>query len=521
MALTRRACLQSLAAMAAGAPSLSSAAEQARPSLIVGVQDNPPQLDPLRLTTNVAFRVTASLYDFLIRTDFAPGSSVGARVPGLATSWRALSPTVFECRIRPGVRFHDGSALSAADVAFSFGPERMLTESLPSRAISRQFFGGLAQVEAMDSETVRFVTKEPDPLFEMRLAGWSAQIISKAAFERTNDWDRWAQNPVGTGPYRVAEVRAGELIRLVAHDAYWGGRPPFASITFRVIPEAASRFNALAASDVQIVTEVTPDQIAGIERHAALQVAGGAINNIRVLNYGTFGGPMRDPRIRRAMNFAIDRELITGALLAGRVGVPKGYQWPAYGDMYIEDFAAPRHDPDAARKLLHEAAYSGEPIEYRTQTNYYAAELATAQAIQQMWEAVGLKVDLKVCENWGQVFAQPNYAVFNGSINMVYPDAMGALYVLYGPNGFIRFQANAWKSDAFDRIGATLATPIGRDERRALHRRILELFDSEDPPGTVLHQTPMLYGKRRDIAWVPQPTPFMDFGPFNPATRNL
>jgi peptide/nickel transport system substrate-binding protein len=286
-----------------------------------------------------------------------------------------------------------------------------------------------------------------------------------------------------------------------------------------VIPEAASRINALSAGDVHLATEVAPDEIAGVERQSALEVVGGAINNIRVLNYGTFGGPMQDPRIRRAMNLAIDRRAVAAQLLGGRVGVPNGYQWPAYGDMFIEDFAGPRYDPDAARRLLEEAGYAGQPIEYRTQVSYYAAELSTAEVIQQMWQAVGLNIDVKICENWSQVYAQPNYAVFNGSINMVYPDTMGALYVLYGPNGFIRFQAQSWRDDEFDKIGAMLATSIGRDERRQLHRRILELFDTIDPPGTVLHETGMLYGKRRDIPWSPQPTPFMDFGPFNPGTR--
>lgn len=514
--LTRRTLLR--AGAAAAAFGAHSAGAQARPSLIIGVQDNPPQLDPLRLTTNVTFRIAANIYDFLIRTEYGRQKQE-RRVPGLAESWRQREPRVWEIALRDGVLFHDGGRMTADDVAFSFGPQRMLTDGLPGAGVSRQFFSGFEKVEALDQKTVRFTTKAEDPLFEHRLAGWGSQIISRAAFEKTNDWDRWALAPVGTGPYKVVEVKTGEYIRLASHDAYWGGTPPFASITFRIMPEAASRANALLAGDVHLITEVSPDQIPQIEGRPTLEVVGGGINNLRVLNFGTFDGPLKDVRIRRALSLAIDRELIAKEFFAGRVGVPQGYQFAAYGDMFIADFPKPAYDLEAAKRLLREANYSGQPIEYRTTNAYYTAELATAQILQQMWAAAGIRVELKVVENWSQVFAQPINAIFNGSINMVYPDMIGALYVLYGPNGFIRFQAKSWKSDEFDEIGRSMQTLTDRGRRRALHKRALEIFAVDDPPGLPLHETGMFYGKRRDVAWAPGPLPYMDFGPFNPAAR--
>ncbi|WP_349963101.1 ABC transporter substrate-binding protein [Rhizobium sp. ZPR3] len=478
----------------------------------MGVQDNPPQLDPLRLTTNVTFRVASNIYDSLIRIDHARNGELS---PGLADSWQQIDTCTWDFTIRDGVRFHDGSVLTSEDVAFTFGPGRMLTEGLPGQSVSRQFFGGLARVEAVGPLKVRFVTKAVDPLFQFRLAGWGSQIVSKSAFERIGDWDKWAMAPIGTGPYRVEQAKTGEMIKLVSHDAYWGGRPPFSSITFKVMPEAASRVNALAAGDVHIITEVTPDQVTDIQGRSRLEVVGGAINNIRVLNYGTLGGPLADRTIRMALNLAIDRSLIAQQLFGGKVTVPRGFQWPEYGDLYIKDYPTPAYDPDAARQALKRAGYSGQPIEYRTQANYYTAELDTAQALQQMWQSVGVNVQLKVCENFTQVFAQPNNAIFNGSINMVYPDLMGSIYPLYGPNGFIHYQAKSWDNPEFDRIGETLATTLDVNERRQLHRRALDIFGEIDPPGTVLHETAMLYGKQANVPWSPQRTPMMDFGPFS------
>jgi len=480
--------------------------------LVVGVQVNPAVLDPLRLGTNPTYRVTANIYDMLIRIDRKNGDKL---VPGLAESWKQIDATTWDFVIRKGVKFHDGSVMTTEDVAFTFGPERMLTEGLPSVSFSRQFFSGLQSVTAVDDRTVRFVTKQPDPLFEPRMANWASQIISKSAFKKVNDWDKWALAPVATGPYKVAEVVSGDRIRLVAHDDYWGGKPPFASVTFKVIPEAAGRVNALAAGDVHLITEVTTDQMPSIKGRAGLTVVGGAINNIRTVNYGTFGGPLKDAKIRRALDLSIDRQAITEQLFGGLVGVPRGFQWDNYGDMYIEDFPKPAYDPEAAKKLLAEAGYKGEPIEYRTKESYYTAEIDTAQALQQMWQAVGLNVQLKVVENDAQLYAQPNFAIFNGSVTSLYPDLMGSLWTTYGPNGFIRFLAKSWSNAEFDEIGQKLLTLTDRAERRKLHRRVLEIFGEIDPPSSILHETPMFYGMRQDVGFLPHKTPMMDLGPFN------
>ncbi|MBY5720920.1 ABC transporter substrate-binding protein [Rhizobium leguminosarum] len=516
MDITRRSYLQAMSALSL-IPLVSPkfAFAQSRSDIIVGVQANPPQLDPLRLGTNPAYRVTASIYDMLIRVDRNNGDTL---VSGLAESWKKVNDTTWDITIREGVRFHDGSVMTTEDVAFTFGPERMLTEGLPSVSFSRQFFSGLEKVSAVDARTVRFVTKQPDPLFEFRLSSWASQIISKAAFKKVGDWDKWALAPIGTGPYKVAEVIAGDRIRLVAHNDYWGGKPPFTSVTFKIIPEAASRVNALAAGDVHLITEVTADQMPTIKGHNGLAVVGGAVNNIRTINYGTVNGPLKDARIRRAIDLAIDRQVIAEQLFAGLVGVPKGFQWENYGDMYIENFPKPGYEPEAAKKLLAEAGYKGEPIEYRTRESYYTAELDTAQALQQMWQDVGLNVQLKVVENDAQLYAQPNNAIFNGSVSSVYPDLMGSLWTTYGPNSFIRFLAKSWSNAEFDAIGVKLTTLTDRAERRKLHQRVLEIFAYVDPPSSILHETPMFYGMRADLGFVPHKTPMMDFGPFNVRT---
>ncbi|KRQ95427.1 ABC transporter substrate-binding protein [Bradyrhizobium valentinum] len=480
--------------------------------LVVAVQSNPPQFDPLRLQTNIAFRVLANVYDFPFRTEFR--KELVRRLPGLAEESRWVDERTIELKLRNAVKFHSGDQMTAEDFAFSFGPERMGPD-VPGGPLAKQYFASFESVSAVDNLTVRIRTTSVDPLLEMRLAGWGSQIISKRAFLASGGWDKWALSPVATGPYKVANVRTGDFVRLEAHEAYWGGSPVFRSVTFKVVPDAAGRANGLLAGDYHIATDISPDQLGIFEGQHDIEPVGGQIFNMRVLNYDATEGLLKDPRIRQALDAAIDRDAIAKSLFAGKVEVPRGFQWPAYGDIFIESEPPLRRNLALAKRLLSEASYKGEPIPYRVLSDYYTAELTTAQILVQMWKEAGLNIQLQICENWTQVWAKPNGGIFNGSINLVYPDPAGTLWPLYGPTGFIRTSSKSWSDADFDELGSRLLATADRAERKALHAKILQIFGHDNPPGTPLHFSAMFYGQRKDVAWSPVPLPYMDFGPFN------
>lgn len=514
--LLRKATLAAAAMLASVLPATAEDAD-GRPDIVIAVQQNPPTLEPVLFSRNVSLRVLYNVFDFPIDTDFKANWELK---PGLVTDWERVDEKTLDLTLREGVMFHDGTEMTAEDFVFSFGPERMSSEDSPGYAMTRPYMGTIGSVEAVDTYTVRVTTNAPDPLLERRLAGWSAQIVSKEAHEAAGDWDTWALAPVGTGPYKVAEFATDDFILLEAHDDYWGGKPPFKSIRFQVVPELSARIAGLRAGDFDMITEIAPDQVDAIDSQDGLHVVGGSIVNHRVINIGTRTGWLADPRVRKAMALSIDRQLIVDTLLGGLVDVPNGFQWEAYGESYVADYPGAAFDPDAARALLEEAGYDGSPITYRTQAGYYTAELLTAQAIADMWREVGLNVDLKVVDGWGQIFEQPLDAAFNGSINMNYPDMLGSLWPLYGPTGFIQTRAEAWSNEQFEEIGRALETEFDPEKRMALHRETLDIFHDIDPPSIVLHSLGMFYGKRESLDWEPYPLPYMDLRARNVSMSN-
>jgi peptide/nickel transport system substrate-binding protein len=500
-----------LAALAlAAAAALPALAQDTRPAITVAVQDVPRSLDPLTQFGNVDWRGYANIFDGLLTMDFAGDFRP---LPALAHAWRRIDDRTLELSLQEGVRFHDGSELTAEDIAFTFGPERMRAENAPGFAVGRIFFGTFAAVEVVDRLTVRIVTSQPDPLIEQRLGTIPGGVVGQQAFRAAPSFAAWNQRAIGTGPYKVAAYRTGNELVLEAHDAWWGGRPPAQRLRFWAVPEVASRVAALRSGEVQIATDIPPDQFPVIAADPRLEVVGGGVANHRVLSYNTGNPVLRDPRIRQALNLAVDRETIVGALWDNRLAVTRSHQFPAYRDLYLADWPMPRFDPAEARRLLAEAGYRGERIPYRILSNYYTNEVATAQVLVEMWRAVGLNVVLEMRENFAQILNDPGAGIRNWSNTMTLPDPVGSLWRLNGPRGPVQGSYREWTNAEFNRAGAVLESSTDTAARQAAWRRMLAIYDTEDSPGTVLHQFGLFYGKRRDVAWRPLPVEWMDFRP--------
>ncbi|QCI63378.1 ABC transporter substrate-binding protein [Phreatobacter stygius] len=506
-----------------------------RPSITIAVQkvSNSNTLDVLREQSNVGERIFfSSLWEGLIGRNWTGKLEA---VPSLATDWKRIDDKTIELNLRRGVKFHNGDEMTAEDVAFSFGKERMFGESQPSAgttisiteqapnsrsgkdlppeipAVARRGWPALLGVQIVDKYTVRFVNGTPDVTLEGRISRYGSQIMSRRDWAESQSYLDWARKPVTTGPYRVVEFKADNVLLLEAHDDYWGGRPPLKRIRFLEIPEVASRINGLLSGEFQFACDIPPDQIEHIEKNRAFEVQGGTILNHRLTVFDKNHPQLANPLIRRAMTHAIDREAIVAALWSGRTVVPRGLQWDYYADMLVADWKVPDFDVKLARDLVKQAGYKGDPIPYRLLNNYYTNQSATAQVLVEMWREAGLNIEIQMKENWAQILEKtPTRAVRDWSNSAPFNDPVSSLVAQHGPNGQQQ-QVGEWTNAEMNGLSVRLESSMDRAERKQMFRRMLEICEREDPAYTVLHQNATFTGKPKSLQWKASPAFAMDF----------
>lgn len=531
-----------MGAASAGAlilPRFAIAQSDNRPSVTIAVQKvtNSNVLDALREQSNVGERVFfSSLWEGLIGRNWRGNLEA---VPGLATEWKRIDDQTVELKLRQGVKFHNGDEMTADDVVFSFGRERMFgaTEAknrstikafeviptpkagkeLPAEvpAVARRIWPDLLRVDAVDKYTVRFYNATPDVTLEGRLSRYGSNIASRRAWEEAASYLDWARKPVTTGPYKVVEMRPDVSLTLEAHDEYWGGRPPLKRIRFVEVPEVASRINGLLSGEYQFACDIPPDQIASIEKNAAFEVQGGTISNHRLTVFDKNHAQLQNPLVRRAFTHAIDRQAIVESLWAGRTRVPRGLQWEFYADMFQADWSVPEFNPKLAQDLLKQANYKGDPIPYRMLNNYYTNQVATAQVLVEMWKSVGLNVQIETKENWTQIMERNDArAVRDWSNSAPYNDPVSSLVAQHGPQGQQQ-QIGEWTNTELNQLSELLETSTDRAARRKAFRRMLEIAEREDPAYTVLHQNATFTAKPKATKWKASPAFAMDFRPGN------
>jgi peptide/nickel transport system substrate-binding protein len=309
------------------------------------------------------------------------------------------------------------------------------------------------------------------------------------------------------------------MLILDAHDEYWGGRPPIRTLKFAAVPEVPSRINGLFAGQFDFIGDMPPDQIAAIETDPRFEVQGGLIPNHRLTVFDKNFPQLKDPRIRRAMTHAIDRQAIVDSLWSGRTRVPAGLQWEFYGPMFIEGWTVPAYDPKLASALLKEAGYKGDPIPYRLLNNYYTNQVATGQVLVEMWRAAGINVAIEMKENWQQIFEKNDRrALRDWSNSAPFSDPVSSIVAQHGPQGQQQ-QAGEWTNEEMNKLSDALESETDMDRRKAMFKRMLEICEREDPAYTVLHQNATFTGKRKDILWKTAPAFAMDFRAANFAIR--
>jgi peptide/nickel transport system substrate-binding protein len=534
--LHRRSAIKLAGLGLAGAalPRLAIAQADSRPTITVAVQKvaNSNTLDSLSEQSNVGTRMSIMFTETLIGVNYQGQLE---QIPGLATSWRRIDDRTVELALRRGVKFHNGDEMTAEDVAFTFSPERMFgttrptvngktmtltgvvttsnSRDLPAQVppVARRLWPSLDRVDIVDKYTVRFVNATPDVTMEGRLSARGSEIVSKRGFLEAASWLDYARKPIGTGPYKVRDYRPDDMLTMDAHDDYWGGRPPIATLRLVEVPEVPARINGLLSGQYQFACDIPPDQISAIEAHPEFEVQGGVIPNHRLTTFDMHHPTLRDPRVRLAMAHAIDRQSIVDSLWAGRTVIPAGLQWPFYADMFVKGWTVPEFDVAKSRELLKAAGYKGDPIPYRLLNNYYTNQVPTAQILVEFWREAGLNVEISMKENWTQVFEDPaTRAVRDWSNSAPFNDPVSSIVSQHGPNGEQQ-QRGEWTNAEMNMLSPILETSTDHATRYKAFARMLQICEREDPAFTVLHQNAVFTAKPRRIQWRAAPSFAMDF----------
>jgi len=464
--------------------------------LRVGVQSHVRALDVQAETSNAGAQFLHNIYDTLLEID-TTAQQLKFK-PGLAVSWQRVAGDTLEIKLRPNVKFHDGSVMTADDVAFSLN--RVFKIALPAfRSSNGRFFYNFDRAEAVDASTVRVVAKKPDPLMEILLAARNAGVTSKAHVERVG-FDQSGLAPIGTGPYRVASFKPNQEVILERFDDFWGEKAPLQRIRYVRIPEMAPRITALVNGDVDFIVQIPPDQEHLLRNRPNIKLVGTAwpMFHVYVLNMSV--PPLDNPKIRRALNLAIDRDALVKALWDGKAVVPKSHQFPGTASE-IPGVNLIRFDPAEAQKLLREAGYSGAPITLNFQQHYYTYGNLAAQAVADMWKDVGINVKLQVIEGFGQ---DPKTLMTRDWSNpLYYPDLLGAFDTHWTKSSwvsrdkfFLPELAPEW-----EKLYSVIRFSLDPNERRAAHKRLLEVGETELVPWVLLYQPYESFAMNDRVTW--------------------
>jgi len=455
-------------------------------------------------TANAAQPVVHNLYDRIIRRNWLSKdmSMENQLLPGLATSWKQVSDTEWHLKIRKGVRFHDGTPMTAQDVAFTVSPER--TEMKPNA-----FIPTIKLTEAIDDETVRVVTKQPDPILLWRLATAVAYVVPKDYYIKMGA-EGFGPNPIGTGPYKWAEKVDGSHIRLVANDDYWDGPVPLSEITFREVREVSGRVANLLTGQADIATSIPPDQTELVEEEDGFRIQTIVILNNHQINFSSVNtaNVSSNKLIRQAMVLSLPRQLLIDRLWNGMTTVPEGYNWAEFGDL-AADTTPRRYDPEAAKALLAEAGYDGEAIKIVYTSDYYLNMNRALQVAHEHWKAVGLNVELQGAADWGWWGDKINFDAYIVSADLDFNDPISPMWTRWGDPGgsYMKF----WPApEAYFAAGETLTTSLDREARKqawqAMHDILMDLV-----PHIPFYRPAEMYGVRDCVQWEPYPLYYMDF----------
>ncbi len=465
-------------------------------------------LDPVLNDANVDIWVMTNFYETLIMS-----SEDGMTLkPGLATEWSLNDAgDLVTLKLRDGVKFSDGTPMTAEDVIWSLDRARN-----PDNGIWSFIVASIDSVTAPDPQTIEIKLKYPDPTILTALSVFNTAIMPKAAFEAMpgeTDGEKaqeFGKKPIGTGPFVLESWDRGSSMKMTRNPHYWAtgadneALPYLDGLTFEVIPDDATRILKLQSGDIDGAEFIPFARVGELEADSSINMelfpgtrVWDVIINVRPELDGA-PNPLSDEKVRRAMNYAVNKDALVQIVTFG-VGTPLSSFMSSTTPMHSGDGPLFPYDLEKAKALM---AESGHPDGFKTSILMIAGnqdDLGITTALQQMWAAIGIDLEILQVDNASRT-EQYRAGTFKmrtgGWTNDISDPSQITSYFAYSPT--IDALHSGWKNEEVDQLFEASQREMDPVKRAEQFARIQEIFNATGPT-IPLYETPYPVALRNNV----------------------
>jgi peptide/nickel transport system substrate-binding protein len=464
-------------------------AAQSPGTLVVGLVAEPTSLDPGQLTDINSMKLLGALYDTLVR--FKPNSF--DLDPSLALSWdMAPDGMAYTFKLRPGVKFHDGTDFDATAVKFTYDrlldPNNAYADTGPF-PFAAGYYGSIAETVVVDPMTVRFNLKKRDSALINAFTLNTGRIVSpRAVMTSRKDY---FQNPVGTGPFKFVGWDHNVRISLTANPDYWDGAPALSQLIFRPLADEQTRITEFLSGGVDVIFDVPPDNIDQVQNTPSAAFVQQPGPHVWWVTLNTTRPPFDNVLVRQAVNYAVNKDALTTDILKGTGTPAVGPIPPAITWAYTDQVQQYPYNPDQARALLQQSG-----VLMPLNLTFWVTESGSGMqspktmgtAIQADLAAVGVNAQIQTFE-WGAYLnkygaglgadaqlAELSWMFDSGDPAHMLPNN------LYGPSCSPKgFNGGCYQNSQVDGMMDQALTITDRDQRGTIYKQIQQLVAADAP----------------------------------------
>lgn len=477
---------------------------------------NDPSVDPhwLYLGPNAAY----SRYIFERLVDRDANANI---IPALAQSWEVIDDLTWQFNLRKNVKFHDGTNFTAKDFIFSVNRIPNIPNNPASYEPNTRM---IESISSPDDHTLIIKTKNPYPLLLRRISG-IAIVSEKVSRESVTEDFASGKVAIGTGPYKFKEYLPGDRYSLVRNENYWGIKPDFKEVNFKIMPDSASRLAALFAGDIDIVEGLSPTAVPTVQKRKGFDVAKRSSARtlwlyIDVQNDSSpfvtdlAGNPMavnplKDLRVRQALSKAINRDAIVDRVMEGLAEkanqvVPKGFF--SYNDAINDE----EFNPEISRKLLAESGYpQGFGLTIHAPNDRYVNDAKIAQAIAQMLSRIGLKMKVETMPKavyFGKLNKQEFSLSMIGWDNAFTGSSLMSLSAAFHSktDGRGGWNAGGYSNPEFDKLVDSASKTFDTEMYENYLKDAMKILIKDDQGAIPLHSQFVTLGVKDTISYTPR-----------------